>query len=166
MFGINGGEFFLIGVVALLVLGPERLPILARKAGKWTREMRAIAMEFRSGIERELGGNSLQECKDEIDKPVSELRSTVSDIRKDFNQTSDDVQKNLNSALSDSSKGLAWTGPVAPQGPTPEDAANDLARIEAGEDLLAPQPDLAPNMTTNTPPAGLDELELGADLDD
>ena len=162
MFGINGGEFLLIGIVTLLVLGPERLPILARKAGKWTREMRSIAMEFKSGIEHELGGNPLQEFKDEVDKPVSELRTTVSDIRKDFNQTSDDVQNDLNSALSDINKGLVWTGPVTSQGPTPEDAANDLARIEAGEDLLAPPPDPA----TNTPPTGLDELELGADLDD
>jgi sec-independent protein translocase protein TatB len=160
MFGINGGEFFLIGIVALLVLGPERLPILARRVGKWTREMRSIATEFRSGIERELGGNPLQDFKDEIDKPISDLRSTLSDVRKDFNQASDGVERDLKAASKDVNKGLAWTGPVASQGPTPEDAAADLARIEAGEDLLSP------GSGETLESSGLDDIELGADLDD
>ena len=159
MFGINGGEFFLIGIVALLVLGPERLPVLARKAGRWTREMRAIATEFRTGLERELGGNPIQEFKDEVAKPASEFRSVVTDIRDDFNATGKEISKDIERATSDNA--LEWTGPVSDQGPTPEDAAEDLARIEAGEDLLA---DRGPVKADGD--LSLDEIDLGADLDD
>jgi len=164
MFGINGGEFFLIGIVALLVLGPERLPILARRAGKWTREMRSIATEFRTGIERELGGNPLQDFKDEVAKPVSEIRSTMTEIRDDFSKASDDVNEGLDVASKDVTSGLSWTGPVSTQGPTPQDAAADLARIEAGEDLHSERSPTG-RETEQTEPT-LDDIEIGVDLDE
>lgn len=158
MFGINGGEFFLIAIVALLVLGPERLPSVARRAGRWARELRSIATEFRLGIERELGGNPIQEFKDEVAKPATEFRSTVQEIRDDFNATGKELAKDVKRATSDNA--LEWTGPVAGQGPTPQDAAEDLARIEAGEDLHSDR-DVA-----TTESVSLDEIDIGADLDD
>ena len=40
MFGISGGELFFIAIIALIVLGPERLPKVARMAGMWVRRAR------------------------------------------------------------------------------------------------------------------------------
>ncbi len=53
MFNIGAGEMALIAVVALLVLGPKRLPELARGLGKFMREFRRQTDEVRSVVERE-----------------------------------------------------------------------------------------------------------------
>ena len=53
MFNIGSGELVLIAVVALLVLGPKRLPELARGLGKFIREFRRQTDEVRGVVERE-----------------------------------------------------------------------------------------------------------------
>ncbi len=53
MLNIGGGEIALILVVALLILGPKRLPELARGVGKFIREFRRQTDEVRSVVERE-----------------------------------------------------------------------------------------------------------------
>ncbi len=53
MFNLGAGEIALILVVALLVLGPKRLPELARGLGKFMREFRRQTDEVRSVVERE-----------------------------------------------------------------------------------------------------------------
>lgn len=53
MFNIGTGEIALIAVVALLILGPQRLPELARGIGKFMREFRRQTDEVRSVVERE-----------------------------------------------------------------------------------------------------------------
>lgn len=53
MFNIGAGEFALIAVVALLVLGPKRLPELARGIGKFLREFRKQTDDVRNVVERE-----------------------------------------------------------------------------------------------------------------
>jgi sec-independent protein translocase protein TatB len=53
--GINGGEFLLLIVVALVVVGPERLPRYAEQLGVWVRTARAYAMNARTRVTEELG---------------------------------------------------------------------------------------------------------------
>ena len=50
MFGLGFGEIILVLVVALLVLGPEKLPALAKTLGKGMREFRRAASEFQRGF--------------------------------------------------------------------------------------------------------------------
>jgi len=54
MFDVGFSELLIIGVVALLVLGPERLPHAARFAGLWVRRARAQWHSVRAELEREL----------------------------------------------------------------------------------------------------------------
>ena len=54
MFDIGFWELVVIAVVALLVVGPERLPQLVRDAGRWVRTVRRLVADTRSQIEREL----------------------------------------------------------------------------------------------------------------
>ena len=54
MFDIGFWELVVIAVVALLVVGPERLPQLVRDAGRWVRTARRLVADTRSQIEREL----------------------------------------------------------------------------------------------------------------
>jgi sec-independent protein translocase protein TatB len=53
--GIGFAEFMVIGVVALLVFGPDRLPDFAKQAGRMVRQVRTLARQARDDIRTELG---------------------------------------------------------------------------------------------------------------
>jgi sec-independent protein translocase protein TatB len=53
MFGIDFSEILVIFGIALVVLGPEKLPRLARTVGKWIGRARAMARQFREQLEQE-----------------------------------------------------------------------------------------------------------------
>ena len=55
MLGINGGEFLLLIVVALVVVGPERLPRYAEQLGAWVRIARGYAVSAKTRVSEELG---------------------------------------------------------------------------------------------------------------
>ena len=55
MFGINGGEFLVLAVLALLVIGPERLPRYAAELGRFVRDARRMAVNAREQVRAELG---------------------------------------------------------------------------------------------------------------
>ena len=73
MFDIGFSELFLTGVVALVVLGPERLPKAARFAGLWVRRARAQWYSVKGELERELAAEELQ-------RSLRETRETAKDI--------------------------------------------------------------------------------------
>lgn len=55
MFGINGGELLLLLVVAVVVVGPERLPRYAEQLGAWVRTARRFALTAKDRVAEELG---------------------------------------------------------------------------------------------------------------
>ncbi len=78
MFDIGFSELLVIAVVALLVLGPERLPKAARFAGLWVRRARAQWYAVRSELETELADEemrrSIQRTRDELREAQAELQ--------------------------------------------------------------------------------------------
>jgi len=60
MFGIGFSELLLVGLVALLVLGPERLPAAARTAGLWLGRFRRAFNNIRQEVEREIGADEIR----------------------------------------------------------------------------------------------------------
>lgn len=54
MFDIGFWELVILGIVALLVVGPDRLPGFAREAGRWFRRIRSVANNARRELQREL----------------------------------------------------------------------------------------------------------------
>jgi sec-independent protein translocase protein TatB len=63
MFGINFWEFLLLLLVALAVFGPDRLPDVARQAGRFMRAARTMLNNARAELDRELGSD-FAELKD------------------------------------------------------------------------------------------------------
>jgi sec-independent protein translocase protein TatB len=55
MMGIGFAEFLMIGVVALVVFGPDRLPDFARQAGRMVRQVRTMSRQARDDLRAELG---------------------------------------------------------------------------------------------------------------
>lgn len=60
MFGISFSELALVGLVALLVLGPERLPGAARTAGLWIGRLKRSFNTIRQEVEREIGADEIR----------------------------------------------------------------------------------------------------------
>ena len=91
MFDIGFWELCLIAVVALLILGPERLPSAARTAGKWIGKIRGMVANVKSEIDREL---QLDEIRSKMKEQEEKLRnqSGIDDIK----DTLDNTIANLN----------------------------------------------------------------------
>ena len=114
---IDGGEWIVIVLVALMVLGPERLPELSRKLGGWARELKMAAREMRTGLEAEVA--EVKQVRDDLIQPIKEVRSSLRDASR--------------LAAESNPSRIPWDGPKPVSGPTPADAMADLDRIEAGE---------------------------------
>ena len=66
MFDIGWGEFFLIGVVALIVVGPKELPGLFRTVGQWTGKARGMAREFQRSLEQAANESGMNEISQSL----------------------------------------------------------------------------------------------------
>lgn len=88
MFDIGFSEIFLIAVVALLVLGPERLPKAARFAGLWVRRARAQWYSVKSEFERELADEelkrSLLDARDGLRQAGQQLHESGASLKREL----------------------------------------------------------------------------------
>jgi sec-independent protein translocase protein TatB len=89
MFEVGFSEIALIAVVALLVLGPERLPGVARTVGALVRRARASWQNVKGEIERELAA-------EDIKKNLDEARRAASEVRGDVASAASDIEKSTN----------------------------------------------------------------------
>jgi sec-independent protein translocase protein TatB len=63
MFGIDSSELFVIGLVALLVIGPSRLPMAMKTVGKWVAKGRAMTRHVRAGFDTMMREAELEEMQ-------------------------------------------------------------------------------------------------------
>lgn len=77
MFGIDFSEFMVIGIVALVVLGPERLPKVARTLGHLYGRVQRYASEVRESVNREMELGELKKMRDEFRGQVAVLETKV-----------------------------------------------------------------------------------------
>ena len=77
MFDVGMSEIALIGVVALVVLGPERLPKVARTAGHLFGRLQRYVANVKSDINREMEMSDLAKVKEEVQSAVKSFESTV-----------------------------------------------------------------------------------------
>ena len=81
MFDVGFSELLIVAVVALLVLGPERLPKAARFAGLWVRRARAQWYSVKSELERELAA---EEFKRQFTEPMESLKPQMQALEHDL----------------------------------------------------------------------------------
>ena len=78
MFDFSFSELVLIGIVALVVIGPERLPKVARTAGLLLGRMRRYVSDVKADINRELQLDELKQLKAEMQDSAREFKQIVS----------------------------------------------------------------------------------------
>ena len=129
MFDIGFWELALIGVVALLVVGPDRLPGLARTVGLWVGRIRRYVSAVRDDIEREIQADELKKMLEKsndlnpLQDIVEETTNTIGAAKKEMA----DVEKDAQAIMSDDST----TSSNAPE----DDGSDD---DETGADPLTP----------------------------
>jgi sec-independent protein translocase protein TatB len=84
-FDIGWPELMLIGVVALVVIGPKDLPAALRVAGYWVRKARTLSREFHSSVEQMMREVELHEVQNELKK------ATEINLDHEFNKIIDPV---------------------------------------------------------------------------
>lgn len=90
MFDIGFSELLLFGVIALIVLGPEKLPQAARTAGQWYAKLRRMISTLQSEIESEL---DLAETRKQMQDELAKIRQTETDMKRELAEMRGNMQK-------------------------------------------------------------------------
>ena len=95
MFDIGFTEMMTIALVALVVLGPEKLPRVARQAGQWMGKLQRYVADVKTDLNRQMELDELRrmqaELKDTARSLESEITGTVSELRNQFDSVSGDL---------------------------------------------------------------------------
>ncbi len=84
MFDFGFWELAIVMVVALLVVGPERLPVLAGQAGRWLGKAKRIINSLRSDIESEIKAAELKEILDKQQNEIGALKEIIKDTKNEI----------------------------------------------------------------------------------
>ncbi len=122
MFDFSFGEIGLIAVVALVVLGPERLPKVARTAGVLVRRARTSWQSVKNEIEREFEAEDLK-------RSLDEARKAATDLRNDIQSASSELGSSTQSVVTD-------VATIASPAALPPSAAGESANT-----IKPPEPD-------------------------
>ena len=97
MFDVGFWEISVIGVVALIIVGPERLPGLARTAGLWIGKARRMISDVKRDIDREIKASEMGELKEGLDSAKKEVEKAASNIKQASG--ADEIQSTLKEAV-------------------------------------------------------------------
>ena len=92
MFDVGFTEVTLIAVIGLLVIGPERLPRVAREVGLWVGRLRRYVAQVRADIEREVRADELKEL---VKKPTEELKQAIKETEKTIKEEEKKLETDL-----------------------------------------------------------------------
>src|SRR4026209_2233924 len=108
MFDIGFSELLVIGVVALIVIGPERLPRVARTIGHLTGRLQRYVADVKADINREVELEELRKMKDSVQQAASGCESSVQgELNKTESELNAAVNPDAATATSDSTSAAA-----------------------------------------------------------
>ena len=95
MFDISFMEMLIVAIAALLVIGPERLPKVARQAGQWVSKMRRYVEDVKSDFNRQLELSELRDLKKDVEDAARSIEGSVGGAVTDMKSSFDSVQQSL-----------------------------------------------------------------------
>lgn len=110
MLGLGWTELLVIGVVALIVIGPKELPALMHRIGKFAGTIRRMGQDFQRELNKTTGLNEVKNLRASITAP---LKATTDAIRKEFNTTT-------------STGAVQPSGALKPADPKAESVVNEI----------------------------------------
>jgi sec-independent protein translocase protein TatB len=174
MFDIGWSELVLIGVVALIAIGPKELPGVLRTVGQWMGKARKMAAEFQGQFQeamREAEMADLKKSFDEVREAASGFTSNniMTSLQKDVSSALNiaDIDKPAEAKVTEATEASATpaieppAAPTTPEAPTPETFSEAEAHI-AAEPLAVNreiQPAAAPQNAAPTEPDQLKDAK-------
>ncbi|HVY06036.1 MAG TPA: Sec-independent protein translocase protein TatB [Burkholderiales bacterium] len=144
MFDIGASEILVIGVVALIVIGPERLPRVAKTLGHLFGRMQRYVNEVKADINREIELEELRKFKSSMEDAARGIQQSVSTqvnyIESEVKQAGSDIQQQVESAVAPA----AGIQLIPPATPAPDATAADAPAGEAAAEAPAATSDKAP----------------------
>ncbi|NYT61621.1 twin-arginine translocase subunit TatB [Alcaligenaceae bacterium] len=95
MFDVSFSELLLIGVIALIVIGPERLPKVARTVGHLLGRAQRYVSDVKTDIQREMELDSLTDLKSQMEDAAKSVKSSMEDASASLRKPLDDAQQAL-----------------------------------------------------------------------
>jgi len=147
MLEIGWGKIVLIGIVALLVIGPKELPAVLRTVGQWMTKLRRMAGEFQTQFQEAMREAEMADLKKQVDEITGQAQSyasfdPVGEVRKEFEST----QQQIENAIANPNPAGATASP-----PAPAPAQAEGASVPAtSEPPLAPSTGAEPSAPSST----------------
>src|SRR6516165_1738193 len=97
MFEIGWSELLLIGIVALIAIGPKELPGVLRSLGQWTGKLRRMASEFQNQFQEAMREAEMVDLKKQVDEMTSQAQSyanfdPVGDVKRQLESTQQQIE--------------------------------------------------------------------------
>src|SRR5262249_40349255 len=152
MFDLSWGKLVIIGVVALLVIGPKELPAVLRQLGQAMAKIRRMAAEFQGQFQEAMREAEMADLKKQFDETTSSIKSTfdTTDIKNELEKMIQDPAV----ATAPGAENVAATPPSDPTATPPEippsaptdPVALGTAPVAPAEavDVSVPMPELPP----------------------
>ena len=148
MFDIDSGKLLIIGIVALVVIGPKELPGVLRQVGNALGKVRRMAAEFQGQFMEAMRESELEELKKDVQKMSESANFTnfdpLADVKNQLNEVGSQVESSLNAPVAPVEK-TDLPAPAITSIPDP-DPLTQVAAPEAIAEAV-PAPDHAPLKT-------------------
>lgn len=131
MFDIGWSELVVIGIVALIAIGPKELPGVLRAVGQWVGKIRRMASDFQGQFQEAMREAEVADLKKQFD----EASNAASNITSGFDDPLAKVNKELESAFDDPGA-VNPPGTSAPQAAAPREP--DLPQVTGNDSPVAP----------------------------
>jgi len=135
VFDIGFGELLLIAVVALVVLGPERLPKAARFAGLWVRRARNQWDSVKQELERELHAEELKRNLDAVRQSMRQAEQEMRDGTRQVQQQAEALRHDV-----EATAGPGGEAAPAPAGEAAAGVPDEAAAAAPQAEAQAPAP--------------------------
>ncbi|MEE9321218.1 MAG: Sec-independent protein translocase protein TatB [Granulosicoccus sp.] len=137
MFDVGFTEVILIGVVALIVVGPERLPAVAASVGRWVGKMQRFVRGVKSDFASEMESGDLKRLLGDQREQIEELREIVKSTQKDLTSTANEVVSGARKKMGELEKSTTETTKFSGSSVTAKAIASDKDTvIDSGEEKV------------------------------
>lgn len=147
MFDLSSSKLLILGMVALIVVGPKDLPILLRTIGKYVAMIRRQAAEFRTQFDDAMRETELAQIKKDVETMGADMEKTMRDAELEVEREVSAANAELESALAKAPPAefsplgdlgaVEQPAPAAPVQPIPAPANGPAADMTPAKDKVA-----------------------------
>jgi sec-independent protein translocase protein TatB len=139
MFDIGFSEIVVVAVVALIVIGPERLPKTARTLGHLFGRLQRYVADVKADINREMQLDDLRKLQQQVQTAATEIESSVSNAARELETGARKVEADLNATAHEATAPNTSVAATVPSASPPQESGAPVA-----PDATAPQQSTLP----------------------